>query len=108
MTMTTPRNARRHRYALIYAGATAVAFVSGTLALVAMLVGSPLQFGLPLAVCGAGWIVTHFVEGLAEQDRAHRRRPAPAPRPVRGYARLGARLQPFRRSASIRHTVWLA
>ncbi|MCV7261757.1 hypothetical protein H7J82_01815 [Mycolicibacterium poriferae] len=39
-----------------------------------MLVGSPLSFGLALALCGTGWIVTHFVERMAEQDRRAARR----------------------------------
>ena len=59
-----------------------VAIASGTFALVAMLFGSPASFGLALALCGAAWIVTHFVEYLTEQDAiaARRRRPRPTRR----------------------------
>lgn len=69
MTTTKPASIRRRRYAVIHASAIAVAIASGTFALVAMLVGSPTSFGFALALCGAAWIVTHFVEGLAEQQR---------------------------------------
>ncbi|GFM23069.1 DNA translocase ftsK [Mycobacterium sp. PO2] len=63
---------------MIHSAAIMVSVVSGTFALVAMLVGSPLSFGLALALCGTGWIVTHFVERIAEQDRrAARRRHRP-------------------------------
>lgn len=69
MTFTTSTNSRRRRYAVVHSAAIMVSVASGTFALVAMLVGSPLSFGLALALCGTGWIVTHFVERLAEQDR---------------------------------------
>jgi hypothetical protein len=68
------RDARRHRYDVMHASAIAVAFVSGTFALVALLFGTPMQFGIALALCGVGWIVTHFVERLAEQDLDQRGR----------------------------------
>ena len=69
MTLSTSTTGRRRRYAVIHSAAIMVSVVSGTFALVAMLVGSPLSFGLALALCGTGWIVTHFVERMAEQDR---------------------------------------
>lgn len=90
MTTIQPRNARRQSYAVIHASAVAVAFVSGTFALAAMLVGTPTQFGVALALCGAGWIVTHFAERLAEQDLAQRRRLAPAADLVNGYVGFDA------------------
>jgi len=108
MRVSEPRDARRHGYAVVHASAVAVAFVSGTLALVAMLVGTPLQFGVALALCGAGWIVTHFVERLAEQDLAQRRRLAPAADLVHGYVRFRALVQSHRRTAQSRHTVSVA
>ncbi|MFI5510518.1 hypothetical protein ACIA48_23910 [Mycobacterium sp. NPDC051804] len=64
----------------------------------AMLVGSPLQFGIALALCGAGWIVTHFVEQLAEQDLDQSRRPT-AEDLVHGYMRFGALVQSHRHTA---------
>ncbi|MEC9324503.1 MAG: hypothetical protein VYB90_11740 [Actinomycetota bacterium] len=69
MTLSTSTTGRRRRYAVIHSAAIRASVVSGTYALVAMLVGSPLSFGLALALCGTGWIVTHFVERMAEQDR---------------------------------------
>jgi hypothetical protein len=74
MTLSTSTTGRRRRYAVIHSAAIMVSVVSGTFALVAMLVGSPLSFGLALALCGTGWIVTHFVERMAEQDRRATRR----------------------------------
>ena len=56
--------------AAVHRGAIAVAFVSGTLALVAMLFGSALQIGSALAVCAAGWIVVHITEQFAAQELA--------------------------------------
>jgi hypothetical protein len=65
------------------AGAITIAFVSGTLALVALAVGSPLQFGAALALCGAGWIATDFIEYTAVP--AGRRCAVPAERLNSGY-----------------------
>jgi hypothetical protein len=76
--------------------------------LVAMLVGTPLQFGVALALCGVGWIVAHFVERLAEQDLAQRRRLAPAADLVDGYVRFSALVQSHHRTAQSRHTVSVA
>jgi len=67
--------------------------------LVAMLVGTPLQFGVALALCGAGWIAAHFVERLAEQDLARRRRLAPAADLVDGYVRFDALVRSHRHMA---------
>ncbi len=44
------------------AGAIAIAVLSGARALIALAVGSPLQFGVSLALCGAGWITADFIE----------------------------------------------
>ena len=62
---------RSQHIASVHAAAISVAFVSGTLALVALLLGSPLEFGSALAVCGTAWIVANFAERLAEQKRTH-------------------------------------
>lgn len=90
MTSTETHEARRHRYSVIHGSAIAVAFTSGTLALMALLVGSPLQFGVALALCGAGWIVTHFVEQLAEQELAQPKQAVCAADLVHGYVGFGA------------------
>jgi hypothetical protein len=79
--------------ATVHRGAIFVAFVSGTLALIAMLVGSALQIGLALAVCAAGWIVVHLTEQFATAQQAsftrlHRRSAAIGyERPARFVAR---------------------
>ena len=96
---TMQRDARRQRYAAMHASAVAVAFVFGTFALVALLVGSPLQFGVSLALCGVGWIATHFVERLADEDLARRRRLAPGADLVHGYARFDALVRSHRHMA---------
>ena len=84
------------RIAFVHAAAISVAFVSGTFALVALLLGSPFEFGSALAICGTGWIVAHIAEQFAEQKHAGRRRaleptrrPAPAVS-APGFLRLGA------------------
>ena len=74
MTLTTSTSPPRRRYTVIHSVAIIVSVASGTFALVAMLVGSPLSFGLALALCGAGWIVSHFVERVVEQDAGVPRR----------------------------------
>ncbi|MBX7450861.1 hypothetical protein GR927_23010 [Mycolicibacterium sp. 3033] len=68
MTTNTPALRRQRHYVIVHKAAMVVAMASGTFALVAMLFGSPASFGLALALCGAAWIVTHFVEYLTEQD----------------------------------------
>jgi hypothetical protein len=92
-------NRRSRRIALIHASAISLAFVSGTLALVALLLGSPLEFGSALAICGAGWIVAHLAERFAEQERVARRRRRTAPaHSTPGHLRLGAPVQIHRHS----------
>jgi hypothetical protein len=92
---TIRENQRSRHIALIHAGAISSAFVSGTVALVALLLGSPLQFGSALAMCGAGWIVAHIAERFAEQERVGRRRAlesirrTPPAHFAPGYLRLG-------------------
>ncbi len=43
------------------AGAIAIAMLSSACAFIALAVGSPLQFGVSLAVCCAGWIAADFI-----------------------------------------------
>ncbi len=69
-TPVEPRQARRPRIGIVHAGAIAGVVLTGALALVAFVVGSPLQFGVALALCGVGWIAADFTGGPA------RRRPA--------------------------------
>ncbi len=85
-----PRQARDPRVSL-YAGTLVVAVVSGICALVALAAGSPLQFGVALALFGVGWMSADFIEPTLErgQERFARRcvvavaRPVPAYRPSR-------------------------
>lgn len=93
---TIRENRRSRRIAFVHAGAISSAFASGTLALVALLLGSPLQFGSALAMCGAGWIIAHIAERFADQERVGRRRAlesirrTAAAHSAPGYLRLGA------------------
>ena len=92
--------------ASVHAAAISVAFVSGTLALVALLLGSPLEFGSALAVCGTAWIVANFAERLAEEKRTHYRRTLTStrrptsPAVMPGYVCLRALARPVRCSAT--------
>jgi len=105
-TYNGPDFPRSQRIACVHAGAISVAFVSGTLALVALLLGSPMEFGSALAVCGAAWIVANFAERLAEQKRTRCRRALASKRRansssfVPGYVRLGGPAQARRVSAT--------
>ncbi|KKC02569.1 hypothetical protein AWC17_04550 [Mycobacterium nebraskense] len=65
---------REPRVTLLYAGTLVLAVVSGICALVALAAGSPLQFGVALALFGAGWIVTDFIE---RSERRQERFPRP-------------------------------
>jgi len=65
---------------LLHTAAMALAAVAGCCALAALIAGSPLQFGIALALCGAGWIAVDFIDRTP--DRAPRRCPVPAVRVV--------------------------
>ena len=74
----------------LHASALTVAVVSGTCALVALAAGSPLEFGVALALCAAGWVADDFIEWTVEEDCADRRRPIPAAGigPGSGFSRV--------------------
>ncbi len=82
-----PPQARDPRMTTLHTGAIASANLSGTYALVALVVGSPLEFGVALALCGAWWIAADFIEWTVGGERAHaaRRRAVPAVRLNPGY-----------------------
>ncbi len=67
--------------------AVAIAVVSGICALVALAAGSPLQFGVALAVFGSGWIAADFIGSTVarERERAAQRCAFPAARLNAGY-----------------------
>ena len=80
-----PPQARGPRMTTLHTGAITIAILSGTYALVALVAGSPLEFGVALALCGAGWIAADFSECTVERERAARRCAAPAARLNPGY-----------------------
>jgi|ERR1700678_4508469 hypothetical protein len=59
-------------------GAIVVTIASGSYALAALLVGSPLEFGAGLASCGACWIAADFIQWTDERERGVVRRPVAA------------------------------
>lgn len=68
--MTTagfPVQARGLRATTAHATATIIAILTGSYALVALLIGSPLEFGLSLAVSSTCWIAAYYVEQAVEQ-----------------------------------------
>jgi hypothetical protein len=58
--------------------AIVVAIASGFYALAALLVGSPLEFGAGLALCGTCWIAADFIQWTAERERGVGSRPVAA------------------------------
>lgn len=64
-------------------GAIVVALVSGFYALAALVVGSPLEFGVALASCGGCWLAADFIEWTV--GRAAGIRPVPAAPLNSGY-----------------------
>jgi len=89
--MTVPGihgNPRSRHIALIRASAISIAFVSGTVALATILMGSPLAFGSALAACGIGWIVADIAEQLEAAVGT------PSPPAYRGMGRSSSRREP--------------
>ena len=80
-----PPQARDPRMTTLHTGAIASAIVSGTYALVALIAGSPLEFGVALALWGAWWIAVDFIEWTVERERAARRCAVSAARLDPGY-----------------------
>lgn len=76
-----PVPARDPRLAALHAVVLVVAVVSGICALVALAAGSPLQFGVALALFGAGWIASDVIERTVEcgQERPARQRAVAVP-----------------------------
>lgn len=80
-----PPQARDPRMTILHIGAIASAIVSGSYALVALVAGPPVEFGVALALCGAWWIAADFIEWTVEGERAARRRAVSAVRLNPGY-----------------------
>lgn len=68
----------------IHTGAVIIAILSGSYSLVALLVGSPLEFGVALALCGTCWIAADFIETVVREPAPHVHA-VPAARLNRGY-----------------------
>jgi hypothetical protein len=66
-------------------GAIVVAVLVGVYALAALLVGSPLEFGVALASCGGCWVAADFIEWAAERERSAGKWPVPAALLNSGY-----------------------
>ncbi len=72
------KQARDPRVTALHASALTIAVVSGSYALVALVAGSPLEFGVALALCAAGCVADDFIEWTVEEFYADRRRAIPA------------------------------
>lgn len=70
---------------MLRVGAIASAIMSGTFALLAFIFGSPLEFGIALALCAVWWTVDDFVTSMLKREQIRVSRACPS-----GYA---ARLQ---------------
>ena len=64
--------------ATLHTTAMTSAVLSGAYALVALCVGTPLEFGVGLALCGAFWLAADLTDWPAAAARSPHRRPAPA------------------------------
>ncbi|MEE6176770.1 hypothetical protein [Mycobacterium sp. 050134] len=72
---------------VLHTCAISLVVVSGTCAFAALAVGSPLQFGVALALCGAGWIAVDYI-GTIDRRRSAPRRALPAVQVNPGYGSL--------------------
>lgn len=61
-----------------HTAAVAGAVLSGFGALVAFVFGSPLDFGIALALCGTCWIAADFIEWTARSEHSERVAPQAA------------------------------
>lgn len=75
-----PPAARDPHLAALHAGAITIVVLSAASALTALVAGSPLQFGVALALCGAGCIAADFVRWTDERECHARRCAVPAAR----------------------------
>lgn len=67
-----PPQPRDPQLTILRIGAITSAVVSGALALLAFVFGSPLQFGIALAVCAGWWIADDFMASTLDGRRAVR------------------------------------
>jgi len=78
--MNTRAELRGRPLMALRTAAIVLTIASGSYALAALLVGSPLEFGAGLASCGACWIAADFIEWTEERERGAGRRPVAAVR----------------------------
>jgi hypothetical protein len=76
--MNTRAELRGRPLMALRTAAIVLTIASGSYALAALLVGSPLEFGAGLASCGACWIAADFIEWTEERERGAGRRPVAA------------------------------
>lgn len=77
-TRGVPSQTRYACSSTLHICAFTVVVVAGTCAAVALIAGSPLEFGIAMALC-AGWlVVVDFIESNLESQRAVSRREVPA------------------------------
>lgn len=76
-TIANPSQTRDPRITALHLGAVASAIVSGTYALVELAVGTPFEFGVALAMCGAWWIAADYLGRMIGRARGARRRAVP-------------------------------
>lgn len=66
------------RMTMLHTAAVAGAVLCGLGALVTFVIGSPLEFGIALALCGACWIAADFIEWTDRDGPVAARVAAPA------------------------------
>ncbi|OBI53474.1 hypothetical protein A5707_11420 [Mycobacterium kyorinense] len=77
-TIANPSQTRDPRITALHFGAVASAIVSGAYALVELAVGTPFEFGVALAMCGAWWIAADYLGRMIGRARGARRGDAPS------------------------------
>lgn len=78
--MATPDNRLPDRdpyLTVLRIGTIVSVVVSGTIALMAFIFGSPLEFGVALAICAAWWITDDLIAATAQGGRLARDRVIP-------------------------------
>ncbi len=74
------QQANRPRVTALHVSALTIVVLAGACAMVALVAGSPLEFGGALAVSGAGWIAADFIEWMAADEHCDSRCAIPAAR----------------------------
>lgn len=72
------QQAKGPRVTALHVSALTIVVLAGACAMVALVAGSPLEFGGALAVSGAGWIAADFIEWMVEDEHCDSRCAIPA------------------------------